>query len=59
MLQKEYLLLIDQFYNIFMDGALVLWEIISGMLDVKNKIEVIKRVMSLLLELHSDCYRLL
>jgi hypothetical protein len=59
MFQKEYLLLIDQFDNIFMGGALVLGEIISDMLDVKTKIEVINRVMSLLLELESNCYRLL
>jgi hypothetical protein len=39
-----------------MDGALVLGEIISDRLDVKNKIEVINRVMSLLLELESNCY---
>jgi len=44
------LLLIDQFDNTFMDCALVLGEIISDMLDVKNKIEVIVRVMSLLLK---------
>jgi hypothetical protein len=56
---KEYLLLIGKFDNIFMDGALVSGEIISDMLDVKNTIEVINRVMSLLLELESNYYRLL
>jgi hypothetical protein len=42
-----------------MDGALVLGDVISDMLAVKNTIEVFNRVMSLLLELQSNCYRLL
>jgi hypothetical protein len=53
------LLLIDQFDIIVRDGALDMGEIISDMLAVKNSIEVINRVMSLLLELGSNCYRLL
>jgi len=42
-----------------MDCALVFGEIISDMLDVKNTIEVINRVMSLFLELEGNWYRLL
>ena len=42
-----------------MNCALVFGVVISDMLDVKSTIEVISRVMSLLLELECNCYRLL